>query len=135
MSLLFILFILSLLSISIMIGRKLVLLRNGELMGREEIIIDVPVIEEIKLATGRTIRKVGYVSLVTGIRVYFRSANYLKARYEDTKEKITELRNRNKTEEELADQKEISKFLKVISEYKHKIRTIKHKIREEERSL
>ncbi|MBP9711907.1 MAG: hypothetical protein KBD55_02625 [Candidatus Pacebacteria bacterium] len=135
MYILFTLFILSLLSISAMIGRKLIVLRNGEFLDKEEFSVEVPIFEEMRYVTGKTVKKIGYVTLVTSMRLYFRSTNFVKTKYHTTKIRIKDLRNKNKTLAQIEDQKEISKFLQIISEYKGKIRTIKHKIREEEKGL
>lgn len=135
MYILFTLFILSLLSISAMIGRKLIVLRNGEFLDKEEFSVEVPIFEEMRYVTGKTVKKIGYVTLVTSMRLYFRSANFVKNKYDFTKTKIKDLKNRGIGNEKLQSQKEISKFLQVISEYKGKIKTIKHKIREEEKGL
>ncbi|MEK7588913.1 MAG: hypothetical protein AAB438_03790 [Patescibacteria group bacterium] len=115
-----------------MFERRLALLKS---QGAHEIekkhsTLGVPYVLEIKDITIKGVKKVGYVSIVTTIRLYFRSLNFLKYRYEKLKA-ITKKVNgevKNGTEK-----KDVSKFLKVVSDYKHKIRKIKHQIQEEEK--
>lgn len=127
---LLILFFGSLLSITFMIGRKLVVLKNGQTtLNEEEIISGVPFFEEWKHSAAKNIKKHSYNGLVAIIRLYFRSANFLKSKYQDLKIKVKNLRGKKLNAEE---KREVSGFLKMISEYKQKIREIKHKIKEEE---
>lgn len=128
---LLILFFGSLLGVTFMIGRKLLELQSGQITYEEnvEAFLKAQYLEELKQGAVKTIKKQGYNTLVTTIRLYFRSINLLKNKYQEIKNKIDNLRSRNLNEEE---KKEVSKFLKMISEYKQKIRAIKHKIKEEE---
>ena len=119
---------------TIMFGRKLALVRNGstEKIERENIVI-TPYLIEVKHITIKKIKKYSYVGLVTTIRLYFRSSNLLKTKYEELKTKIKNsniVKNR-----EGINEKEVSGFLKTVSEYKNKIRKIKHQIKEEENLL
>lgn len=132
MYLLLILFFGSLLGIIFMIGRKLVMLKNGYVVQREEVVFEVPLLEKAKHITIKNIKKHGYIGLVATIRFYIRSTNFLKNKYQEVRTKIKNMSNRNKNQNLIEDKQEISKFLKMISEYKHKIREIKHKIKEEE---
>ena len=126
---LFILFSASLLSIIIMIGRKLVLLEPKQISSEKEIVLRVPYLKEVKHLTVKNIKKHGYAGLVGMMRLYLKSANFLKSKYEEIKTKI---KNKSKKNENSADKKEISKFLRIMGEYKQKIREIKHKIKKEE---
>jgi len=132
MTLLLSLFFISLLSITIMFGRKLALVRNKEIMimEQENIILEIPFVGEIKQLTVKKIKRYGYVSLVTTIRMYFRSKNLAKVKYEDLKTKLRKLHSSKAPEG--TTEKEVSRFLKVVSDYKHKIRRIKTQIEEEE---
>ena len=134
MYILLILFFVSLIGITFMIGRKFLMLQNGQILNREEIIFGAPLIEEWKILTIKNIKKHGYIGLVATIRFYVRSTNTLKNKYQEVKVKVKNLHSKN-TNGELAGKREVSKFLKMISEYKHKIREIKHKIKEEENIL
>ena len=134
MSILLILFFTSFFGIIIMIGRKLVLLQNGQTLEREEVSFKIPHLEKIKHLTVKNMRKYGHMSLVTTLRFYVRSMNLLKNKYEETKIKIKNFNTRKDSNGNGAEKVEVSKFLKMISEYKHKIRAIKQKIHEEENS-
>lgn len=125
------LFFISLVGIIVMIGRKLLMFQNGQILDRGEIIFKIPHFEELKYLITKNIKKHGYKGLVVTIRFYFRSANLLKNKYQEVKIKVKDMRVKN-SKNNGEQQKEVSKFLKIISEYKHKIREIKHKIKEEE---
>lgn len=136
MYILLILFFIALLGIGILIGRKLLLLRNGEVMIIESEYAHpfVPDLEKIKEATAKHTKKFGYVALVATIRVYLRSANLIKSTSKNIKDKIKNLINKiiNKNTGKMPEKREVSKFLKMVSDYKYKIRNIKHRIHEEE---
>jgi len=127
------LFFISLLGIIIMIGRKLVLLKNGQILRKEETILKVSYLEEWKHLTIKNIKKHGYAGLVATVRFYVRSSNLLKNKYQEAKIKIKNIRAKNLNSD--SGEKKENKFLKMISEYKHKIREIKHRIKEEEKNL
>jgi hypothetical protein len=131
---LFALFFGSLLGIIFMIGRKLAMIQNGEVQISEETFLKVPYFEEWKYVTIKNIRKHSYNVLVATVRFYIRSSSYLKNKYLEVKIKIVDIYKRN-SDGDSGEKREVSKFLKLISEYKHKIRKIKHKIKEEEDSL
>lgn len=131
---LLILFFGSLAGISFMIGKKLLMLQNGQVFDRNETFLKAPHLEELKHKTIKNIKKYGYAGLVTTIRFYIKSTNLLKNKYEEARIKIKSLYSK-KSNSETGDRQEISKFLKIISEYKRKIREIRHKINEEEKNL
>jgi len=114
-----------------MIGRKLILLQNGLVVNKEEVLFKIPHLEKIKNLTIENAKKYGHLGLVTTLRLYVRSINFLKNKYQETKIKIE---NWNKENHINGEKKEISKFLKIIGDYKHKIREIKNKIHEEEKN-
>lgn len=126
---LLILFFVSLFSIIIMIERKLFLLQNGQIIGITETPFEVSYLEKVKLSVIANIKKYEHVFLVGTLRLYIRLSNYFKNKYQEVKIK---LRNLAMKEDESGEKKEISKFLKVIVEYKNRIRDIKHKIKREE---
>ncbi len=126
---LLILFFASLLSIIIMIGKKLAVLENEQVLNQEEVLFELPYLKEIKHITVKNIRKHGYAGLVTTLRFYIRFTNFLKEKYKEIKIEIENKSNENHTNSE---KKEISKFLKIIGDYKNKIRDIKRKIKREE---
>lgn len=111
-----------------MIGRKLVMVQNGDVISREAISFEPSYLEELKNVFLENTKKYSYVGLVLIIRLYVRFTNFLKSRYQEIKNSFL----KNDIE---GEKKEISKFLKIISDYKQRIRRIKHKIREEEKIL
>lgn len=129
MYLLLILFFSSLFLIIFMIGRKLVTTTQEQILNQEEVLFEFPYLKEVKHITITSIKKHGYSGLVTTLRFYIRSINFLKYRYAETKNKI---KNRNNKNHINGEKQEISKFLKIIGDYKQKIREIKHKIKKEE---
>ncbi len=125
-----ILFFASLSGIVWMLGRKLELFADEAGFHSEEVLFEVPFLKEVKNITVTGIKKHGYSGLVGTIRLYMRSSNFVKDRYEKAKVSI---KNKTNKQGHLMERQEISKFLKVVSDYKHKIREIKHKIKEEEK--
>lgn len=128
-SILLILFFTSLIFIIIMIGRKLALLEHEQVLNHEEVSFELPYLKEVKHLTITNIKKHGYIFLVATVRFYVRSTNFLKDKYKEIKIKI---KNKIMESHVNGEKKEISKFLKIIGDYKHKIREIKHKIKKEE---
>lgn len=129
MYLLLTLFFVSLFSIIFMIGRKLVFLKHIQILNHEEVLFEVPYFKEIKHATVTNAKKHGYSLLVVMVRWYVKGANYIKNKYKNIIKKIEDgSREKNIN----GQKKEISKFLKIIGDYKHKIREIRHKIKKEE---
>ena len=131
MTLLLSLFFISLICLTIMFGRKLAMIKgNGIEIVEEHSAIEIPYVAEIRHLTFKKIKRLGYVSLVTTIRLYFRSKNTVVSKYEDLKKKMKQV---HKSEiAEGTNQKEVSRFLKTMSDYKNKIRKIKTQIKEEE---
>ncbi len=129
-------FFISLLGIIIMIGRKLAIVRGGQIVESEHAHPFVPDIQKIKYLTIENIKKYEHLALVFIVRSYVRAVKFLKLRYEEIKIKIKNIsvKNKNGSMEEGAGQ-EVSGFLKIMSDYKHKIRAIKHKIKEEEKDM
>jgi len=128
-----ILFFGSLFGITFMIGRKLLMLQNGQVSYKDsaETFLKAQYFEELKHSAIKTIKKHRYTGLVTIVRIYIKSSNFIINKYEQVKIKIKDTYHK-RTNHETKEKREIPKFLKIISEYKHKIREIKHKIKEEE---
>jgi hypothetical protein len=110
-----------------MIGKKLVLIRNGNIAHEELVHKVLPDFQTIKYVVSEKAKKGGYVATVIAVRTYVQSSNFLKNTYTDIKEKI---KNWKKTGEQI-EKKEASKFLKMISDYKYKVKSIKRQIEEE----
>ena len=139
MSIPLIFFFLSLASIVLMLGRKLAMVRDGhadhldpEDLG--EIRFSAPDLDKIKHLTLKNTKKLGYVALFVAMRSFIKSSNFVKVKSKMLAKKI---KNKFKKEtgemiEELEEKKEVSKYLRIISEYRQKIRKMKNAIKEEE---
>ena len=129
------LFLISLIALTIMFSRKLVLLKNQgiQIEQVEGVILELPFVKEIKHLTIRQLKRYGYIGVVTSIRLYFRGVNLAKVEYNKIKEKLSSV-DKSKWINDM-EKREVNKFLKVVSNYKHKIRQIKHQIKEEENIL
>jgi len=132
---LFILFFASLFGIMFMIGRKLAFVRNTQILGREDVMHPfVPDLEKIKHLTRRGIRAYGYITLVIIIKLYVKSSNLTKQKFQEVKLKVKDFINKRKNGDLNNSEivQEDNMFLKRMTEFKHKIREIKHKITKEE---
>ena len=125
------LFFASLFSIMIMLGRKLAKLEREQVFNHQEVLFELPYLKEIKQLTIEGIKKHGYAGLVKVLRFHIQFSNFLKGKYEKAKIKIKNIHVQNTNGDSLG-KKEVSKFLKIIGDYKQKIREIKHKIKREE---
>ncbi len=129
-----ILFFLSLVGIVTMIGRELVLVRNGHVAKSEHSHPFVPDLEKIKHLTKKGAKRFGYITLFVTIRSYILFSRFVK---DKSKILIRQIKNRfrkniNNLSDEIVEKKEVSKYLRIISEYQQKIRQMKHRIKEEE---
>ena len=122
-------FFISLFGITFMIGRKLLVLEDTQGKTHEEIFLEIPYMEKWKHLTIDSIKKHSYLGLVAAIRLYVRSTNFTKNKYEKI---LTEIENKRKEHIIKRSKKEVSRFLKTVSDYKSKIREIKEKVKEEE---
>lgn len=128
------LFFTSLFGIAFMIGRKLLLLQDGQIVQIEHSIFEDPyLLEKLKHVTLKGAKKYSFALLVAIIRLYFRTSNWVKNKYKEITIKIKNIKGEKA--HELAEKKEVSKFLKMIGDYKYKIRELKEKIKEEEEHL
>lgn len=133
MQLVLILFFVSLAGIALMIGRKLILSKTGVTPTEDNFLFEIPDHQDVKHIAVKNIRKYGYIFLVSTIRLYVRTINYLRRKSGELYNIIHRIVTWNKFEKS-ESHKEVSKFLKMMSEYKHKISKIKHKIVEEEKN-
>lgn len=131
MYLLLTLFFTSLLGIAFMIGRKLLLLQDGQIIQIERSIFEDPyLLEKLQHVTIKNTKKHSFALLVSVIRLYFRTSNLTKNTYKTIKVKIENIKGGKPKDSQ--KKKEVSKFLKMIGDYKYKIRELKEKIKEEE---
>ncbi len=131
-----ILFFISLLGIGALLYRRVMILENSGVLVREidgEFFFDVPDLHEVQYVMIRQMKKYGYIALVVTIRFYIRSSKIMDYLYMEAKSKLKELyRKYAPKRKQEGEAKDVSKFLKVVSEYKYKIGQIKERIREEE---
>ncbi len=135
MSFFLILFLVSLLGIILLIGRKVFSLRsdNYDIPNDFEFVINVPDFEYIVTTSRKKFRKYGYITLIILIRLYVLAVHAVKRGFEKawlwTKQKILGFKAEKKV---TRVSREANKFLLKVGEYKSKIRKIKEKIKEEE---
>jgi len=132
---LLILFFGSLLSIVFMIGKKLTLINEGKYEVVEEASFEIPYLKEAGHLTAQNLKKYEHIALVNIIWVYVQATSFLKRTYRQAETKVQAKFHKNKMRLSgtIAEQEEASKFLKIISDYKHRIKEIKHRIKEEEK--
>ncbi len=105
------------------------MIKNGGILIEEKIAFEIPHLEKVKNLTIANIKKYEHILLEKILRLYVLSSTFLKTKYQEIK---IEVKNRIKARHINGEKKEISKFLKIVGDYKHKIREIKHKIKKEE---
>ena len=113
-----------------MIGKKLVMSPEGHIGHRNTNLKD-SYVEELKYSVIKSSKKYGYVALVASVRFYVHSISFIKRNYVVAKTKIKNTLDK-RLKKSVVEKREVSGFLKMISEYKHKIRKIRHQIKEEE---
>lgn len=129
----FALFFISLAGIMTMIGRKLAPVRNGQVAELPHAHVFVPDLEKMRRFTIASIKKYEHLILVATLRSYVRFSNLTKQNYQEIRAKIKDIRkSRNGNVDDVGVAQDPNKFLKIITEYKHRVRHIKNKITEEE---
>lgn len=132
MNLLLILFFVSLAGLIVMIWRKVS--KQEEIIDEEEVpsdaILEIPYMDEIKYMTVKKMKQYGYVVLLSSIRLSLKSSHVVKKASKEVAKMVKNSLLKNKGES--GDPKEVSKFLQLVTDYKHKIKKIKRKIQEEE---
>ena len=127
---LLILFFTSLMFMLIMVHKKLNFIEEQK--DKKEGILELELLTEIKNLIFKKIKNYSHVSLVSSIRYYVKSKNFIKGKYEEIKDKMMDV---NKKTIQPMEKRQASNFLKKISEYKEKIRELKEKIHEEEKNM
>jgi len=119
-----------------MIGRKLLLLNH---MGENHIhnvaetfILEILDFDKIKHSIIKNGKKLGHATIWIILRTYLISSNFINRKTKELIGKIKNKFNKHNHIDGLEEKKEVSKYIKIISEYRQKIRHIKHKIKEEE---
>ena len=128
-----ILFLISLAGITVMIGRKLSLVRSDQMVKVMHPHPFVPELQKVKKITSKGAKRLGYIMLFVTLRFFIKSSNSIKVK---SRLLIKELNDRlKKASSKSADgtgKKEVSKYLRTISDYRQKIRKMKHMIKKEE---
>ncbi len=132
MSILLTLFFMSLASITFMIGRKLSLVRNGQIEMAENPEAIVPDVHKLRHFTLRSFKKGVYLVTFLVLHVYVKSSNFTKKYYTVAKAKVQKAIKQHLANN-ITSRQETNKVLKVIAEYKKKISIMKNRIHEEEK--
>lgn len=133
MTIILILFFLSLCAMIFIVGKRLIDIREKQIQVREDMAVDMPDLQDIKILVFKKLKRYTYITLVISIRLWIISSNYLKRKYKDLKKKTIELFDKYTSDKKTNDApREVSKFLKVMSEYKKEVKKIKHRIKKEE---
>jgi hypothetical protein len=116
-----------------MIWRELIIVRNGQITVIEQSHPFVPDLQKMKHLTFKNTKKIIYVILFITLKFFIKFSNLIKNTsillIKKLKDKLTKKKNELG---EIVEKKEVSKYLRMISEYRHKIRQMKHRIKEEE---
>ncbi len=130
-----ILFFVSLLAIILMIGRKFFLLKNTGVhhihRNAENFLSEILDFDKIKDLTIKNSKKIIHTLIWLILRIYILSLNFINKKRKELALKIKSYLNKN-NHPEIEGKKEVSKYMKVISEYRQKIKKMKNKIEEEE---
>jgi hypothetical protein len=130
-----VLFVLSFTAITYIVRRKIAMVKNGWVPEPLHPHPFVPDMQKLKHFTVANARRMEHMALVTLLRSYVKTLNLLKSQYRKSVAKLNNLKNRNKIKNGEPINTDASKFLKMVSDYKHKIRTLKRRIHEEENKM
>lgn len=132
MNFLLILFFVSLAGLIFMIWRRIAKKEEmvDEEISHDDAILEIPYMDEIKYMTVKKMKEYGYVVLLSSIRLSMKSSHVVKKASKEVAKIVKNSLLKNK--EGSDDPKEVSKFLQLVTDYKHKLKKIKRKIREEE---
>lgn len=115
-----------------MISRKLFSNNKNEIEQIERTpLFETHNLQEIKQLIINNSRIFGHKSLLFILRIYIISSNFIKQKKNLLISKIKAKLNKNKIEGEETNT-DPSKFIKIVSEYKHKVRKMTHRIKKEE---
>lgn len=129
-----ILFFASLIGITVMIGKKVLLLRERPvLVAEDNFLIQLPELHEVRYIVIKRAKQAAYITLVLVFRFSIRTSKTLRRGLKKGRGFIEGLFKRYFGHHNAeVEQKEVSGFLKKISEYKKIVKEIKHKVKEEE---
>lgn len=133
MYLFLIIFFISLGGIVFMIGKKLVFTDIKQNEYSDESMLKALDLDEVKLLALKKAKRFGFIVLVVFLRYSIICSHFIKKQYKEIKSKIKHaINNYLLHKDKKLEEKEVSNFLKMVSDYKHRIRQIKHRIKEEE---
>ena len=118
-----------------MVGRRVMLLGNGNYEIPEGASFEVPYVEETKSLVVNNLKTYEHATLVFIIRFFIQSKNLLRSGIEGIKEAISKLHFKLYPNGELIEKLENSKFLKMIARYRRKIIEITHQVKKEEKNM
>ena len=125
------LFLVSLLGIVFMIGRKWALIQKGLVFEEERGMSEMEYLEDLQRSVKGGLRKFGFVLLVIGIRLYVKTTAFIANVFRAGVEEIDKLYSRIGVQNPI-ETPEPNKFLKKMGEYKKKVKRIKDRVRREE---
>ncbi len=131
MTFVLILFFISLISIALILYKRITLIRETEVVITDHSPL-LPDAKEVHYILIKNIKEFGFFIVAISIRTYVRSAIIVKKK---TSEIYHQIKNKfsNYTQQALpTEKKEVSAFLKTVSDYKKKIKKLKNQIIEEE---
>ena len=133
----YILFFISLAAIILLIGRKLSLVKNNinELEEHHEagvFIASVFDLDQIKHSLLLSLKRFIHALIWVILRFYLLFSNFINIKRKELAQRIKARLNKNRQQNIAEEKKEVSKYIKVISEYREKIRHMKHRIKEQE---
>lgn len=127
------LFFISLSAIILMLGRKVMLVREGYIVVEESIPHPfIPDVNRVKYLTFKSLKRLLYAFTFLVLQAYVKGANFLKRVWGIIKIRIADMTRENHMDH-LSSQRETNKFLRVITEYKKKIAVMKSRIDADEK--
>ncbi len=93
---------------------------------------DVPELEDISVIVVKQMKRYGYLTLVTTLRIYVRGGKVAQNLAKTIGKRATALSHKYLVKKKEKQGVRTSKFLKTVGEYKHKIATLKERIKREE---
>lgn len=115
-----------------MIGSKLILLQEGKAVIQDNFPIQIPDPQELKETVNKKTKRYGFIALVIILRLYVLASHFLKIQFKKLGAFLTKKINKIIDGKRQEETKEVSAFLKRMSDYKKKVKRIKDKIKEEE---
>ncbi len=115
-----------------MIGRKyMVIDRNSYDYMISGTNFEIPYLDEMRETLILSLKKLENLTLTLLLRYHLKITTFLKTKHREIRRNLRSAMKRNK---EAADEREVSKFLQMISHYKDRVDEIKERIKEEEKS-